>query len=386
MPSNNLIPMRIFYSLLFVSISFFYGCGFSSKPSSEKISKEKLPVAYAKSFTIAKHPDGFQLTVTNPWQNAQGIEYNYLLSTDHQKSAVSTFNETIPIPVKRVVCLSTTHIAFIDRLNSSETIVGVSGAGFVSSPSVRERVAAGLVKDVGYEQALSYELLVSLNPDVVFAYGVGAEMAGYLQKLKDLNIPVVFIADYLEENPLGKAEWIKAFGVMFGKYKLADSIFSDIANQYNAVKAGLPARIDKPNVFINLPWKDVWYFPGGQGYMANLIADAGGDYCLSHLEGIKSHPFSIENALEYASTADIWINPGTVNTLAEIENQFPIVTNLPVMAGRKVFNNNNRVNPSGGVDFWESGVVNPHIILKDLIEIFHPNQLNHELVYYKPIQ
>lgn len=341
---------------------------------------------YAQGFSICEVENGTVLNVFNPWQEANDVKYSYFLAKKGLRENNSNFNEVIPVPVNRIVCLSTTHIAYIDRLESGNQIVGVSGTGFVSSKFIRQRIEKGLVSDVGYEQALNYELIVSLKPDVVFAYGVGAEMAGYLQKLKDLKIPVVFIGDYLEENPLGKAEWIKAFGLFVDKYSIADSIFNQIATEYNHLKEVVSDFKEKPAVFINLPWKDVWYFPGGQGYMASLINDAGGNYLLSHLAGSRSYPFSIENAMEYAAKADIWINTGTVNSVSDISAELPILKGLPIISSESIFNNNCCVNASGGNDFWESGVINPHIILKDLVKIFHPHQLEHQLVYYKKVK
>lgn len=370
-------------------LAFILSSSCVQKPNPDSLDSSpdslKVTVDYANGFSINRLSQGFQLTVTNPWQDAKGISYKYLLTSDGKVSPKG-YSEVIQIPVKSVVCLSTTHIAFIDRLNMASSVVGVSGTNFVTSKRVQERIESGLVRDVGYEQALNYELLVSLKPDVVLAYGVGAEMAGYLQKLKDLNIPVVFVGDYLEESPLGKAEWLKAFGLLFDDFPKADSIFNQIAFEYNSVMGYLPKDLKNPTVFLNLPWKDVWYFPGGQGYMANLIADAGGNYSLSHLKGNRSYPFSIENALEYAIASDIWLNTGMANSLIEVANELPIAKSLPILAEGRVFNNNNRVNPTGGNDFWESGVVNPHIILKDLIKIFHPNHIQHELVYYKQLQ
>ncbi len=345
-----------------------------------------FPVEQATGFTLSAIEQGYQISVTNPWQEAQGVEYRYLLTDKNILPRDVAFDEVIKTPAKRIVCLSTTHVAFIDRLGEANRIVGVSGADYVSSELVQKRIAEKLVKDVGYEQALNYELVVSLKPDVVLAYGVGAEMAGYLQKLKDLKIPVIFIGDYLEENPLGKAEWIKVFGLLLDKYALADSIYSEVQTEYLGLKNMLPKDIVKPNVFINLPWKDIWYFTGSQGYLASLIDDAGGNYLLRHLEGNRSYPFSIENSLEYAAKADIWINPNMANSVADIIAEVPILKGFSLVSDSTIFNNNNRVSPKGGNDFFESGTVNPHLILKDLIKIFHPNQLHHDLVYYKPLR
>lgn len=340
----------------------------------------------AKGFSIAIEEGGYVLNVFNPWQEAKGVNYSYLLTSNDSILSNSDFTEVINIPVSRVVCLSTTHIAFIDKLGSTESIVGISGSNFISNPLVRKGIERSLVKDVGFEQSINYELLVDLKPDVVFTYGVGAEMAGYLLKLKDLGIPVVFIGEYVEENPLGKAEWLKVFGLFFDQKEVADSLFINIEKEYNSTANQLVGVKNKPNVFINLPWKDIWYFPGGDGYMAKLIHDAGGNYALSNLKGSKSFPYSIESAIEIGMNADIWINTGSANSLNDILSDHSILRDLPVLKNGYIYNNNRLVNEFGGNDFWESGVVNPHIVLKDLSKILHPDLINHNLVYYQQLR
>jgi iron complex transport system substrate-binding protein len=380
--------MKYILYLLIIFISLLSSCIHSNEKGVTNTSEisSALDNKYAQGFSIYNNENGYILNVFNPWQDAKDVQYKYLLTHNADISQSSVFNEVIPIPVSRIVCLSTTHIAYIDLLNNSESIVGVSGAGFVSSPNVRQMIDNGLVKDVGFEQAINYELLVSLKPQVVFTYGVGAEMAGYLQKLRDLKIPVVFIGDYLEENPLGKAEWLKVFGLFTGEQTLADSLFNEIDIEYNSVANSVAHISTKPKVFLNIPWKDVWYMPGGEGYMAKLIDDAAGNYLLSHLKGSNSYPFSLESALESGMDADIWINTGSVSSIDEIVSEHPILKTIPALTNGAVYNNNKRTNLYGGNDFWESGVVNPHIILKDLVEIFHPDSIEHQLVYYQQLK
>lgn len=375
--------MRI---ILLLPILIFLSCSsHEGSRSNEQKDLTKFKNSYADGFMLGEVDGGFILEVYNPWQGAD-VTYRYALDSGSNRFNNDSFDEIIPIPVSRIACLSTTHIAYLSLLDADSLIVGVSGAGFVSDTDVRQRIDEGLVKDVGYEQSINFELLLSLKPDVVFTYGVGAEMVGYLQKLRDLNIPVVFIGDYLEDSPLGKAEWLRAFGAFLGKVTVADSLFKNIDNDYNSL-ANLAANVEpKPKVFLNLPWKDVWYFPGGEGYMSQLISDASGEYMLSHLEGSKSHPLGIEASLEYASNADVWLNTGTVSSINELLESFPFASGISVVSDRNVYNNNNKMNNFGGNDFWESGAVNPHIILKDLIKIFHPHVIDHELVYYQHLE
>lgn len=339
---------------------------------------------YAKRFSYTGIQNGYIISVFNPWQGASQIEYTYTLDSTITQHCLRN-NAIVPFPVDRVVCLSSTHIAYIDLLNKVDAIVGVSGVNLVTNSRVHNRHAQGLLHEVGFDQALNYEVLVSIHPDVVFAYGVGAEMTGYIQKFTDLGIPVVFVADYLEETPLGKAEWVKFFSLFFDNITLADSLFKDIESSYNEVKSLVPDSENRPTVFLNLPWKDIWYVPGNDSYMIKLITDAGGQYALSHLKGTNSTPLNLESALEFGLKADYWLNTGTANTLYEIVSDFPMAKQFPALINGKVYNNNRLTNAKGGNDFWESGVVNPHVLLSDLVKIFHPNSIEHEFIYYQKL-
>lgn len=348
--------------------------------------KNGLSPSHAKGFNIIQDQSDYIIEVFNPWQGAENVKYRYLLFSDEPRNADKVVDEVIKLPVSRIVCLSTTHIAYIDLLGESNTIVGISGSKYVTNNEVKDRINQQLVKDVGFEQNINYEVIMELNPQVVLTYGVGAEAAGYLHKFKDLRIPVMFIGDYLEDSPLGKAEWLKVFGILLGKNDLAHTLYSEIEEEYNSTKNIVAGVTKKPKVFINLPWNDVWYFPGGKGYMAKLIEDAGGDYLLKDLAGNQSYPYSIESALALGMDADVWINIGSYKSMDEVESIFPRLKLLPVFNGGLVYNNNKRLNDMGGNDFWESGVVNPHLILKDLVKIFYPDSIEHELVFYQHIK
>ncbi|MDD2197616.1 MAG: ABC transporter substrate-binding protein [Bacteroidales bacterium] len=374
--------------VLFVFFASIFGISCTHQGNKEKISlSDSLMIAkpeYAKRFSYAKTPNGYTLSVFNPWQGASEVEYTYALDSTTTEHNLEN-NPIIPFPVNRVVCLSTTHIAYIDLLNQTDAIVGVSGVNLATNTNVQTRYKKGLLHDVGYEQAMNYEVLVSIRPDVVFAYGVGAEMTGYIQKFTDLGIPVVFVADYLEDTPLGKTEWIKFFSLFFDCVTIADSLFQGIESNYNEVKSRVADSQIRPTVFLNLPWKDIWYVPGNDGYMVKLINDAGGQYALSHLEGANTVPLNLEAAMEYGLKANYWLNTGTANTLDEIASNFPMSKQFPALINGRVYNNNRLTNAKGGNDFWESGVVNPHVILSDLVKIFHPNSIEHEFTYYQKL-
>jgi iron complex transport system substrate-binding protein len=117
----------------------------------------------------------------------------------------------------------------------------------------------GKVPDVGYGQNLNYELMVNLKPDLVMVYGIGSEVTSYTGKLEELGIPVVMVAEYLEESPLGKAEWIKFIGALFEKEQMAGEYFQKIEKEYNRLKRLFRMKMKCRKCWWALPIK----MPGG---------------------------------------------------------------------------------------------------------------------------
>ena len=339
---------------------------------------------YASGFWMNEIPGCKILHVINPWQGSRTVHLQYILTG--KPSLIPDSLQHLPVitvPVKRVICMSTTHVAMIDALGESSTIVGISGSDYISNPELRNRLARGEVRDVGANQTLNYELVLSLQPDLVMAYGVTAEVSGMVNRLGGLGIPVILNGDYLENEPLGKTEWIRLVASFFTKVSEADSIFGSVVKSYLHYKDLVGDIEQKPAVMTGLPWKDTWYIPGGKTFAAAYIRDAGGAYIWNDLDNREAVPIDLEAIYARAARADIWINCGAAGTIGEIAETDIRLTRFKPVSLHRVYNNNARINPVGGNDFWESGVMAPHLILADLISIFHPEVLpSHELVYY----
>jgi iron complex transport system substrate-binding protein len=372
--------MKIYW-LILISFILFVACSRKSSPGKE----EKFSNHYARGFEIETNSHFTKLTVKSPWEKAGNISYHYYLVSEGTR--IDSLKEAITIPVKRVICLSTTHLGFVSALGEIDKICGISGTKYVSDPELRGRIEKGEVPDVGYDQSLNYEMIVNLKPDVVFAYGVGSEVVGFVNRLKDLGIPVVLNAEYLEQSPLGKTEWIKFLAPFFGKDKMGDSIFNAVeANYLKSVQ-----RVEKcshhPVVMTGMPYKDQWWVPGGKAYLARMIKDAGADYLWKENSSDESFVVSPEQMVVEAEKADFWLNTGFVATLDGISGFDPRYTSFKPFKEKKVYNNDLRMIRDGGNDFWESGVVRPDLILEDLISIFHPEITGpHQLYYYRKLE
>ncbi len=319
------------------------------------------------------------LRVRNPWQGAENTVYDYRLVSD---TAATVQEGEIRYPIRSAVCMSSTHVAFLDALGEVSVVRGASGIDFIANPAVH----TGAVKEVGYDTNLDYETIVALRPDVVFIYGVGDEHAA-AEKLRQLGVPVVYIADYLENEPLGRAEWIVPFGLLTGKLNEAILYFNRIEARYRELATRIPASdssaVGRPKVMLNAPYRDVWYLPGDRSYMARLVREAGGDYLGRGTDNDASRPVSAEHAWVLMQEADYWLAPGMAQNLAQLKTDNHRFAGLPVVREGRVFNNNARITPKGGSDFWESGVVRPDRVLADMIRILHPELLpEHELYYF----
>lgn len=328
------------------------------------------------------------LTVKNPWQGAKNINLEYFLVEKNKKipEAIKEKN-IVRIPLQRVVCLSTTHVAMIDFLNETKSIVGIAGTDYVVNPSIRKMICDGKIKNVGFDNNLNYELLISLHPDAVIIYGVSSEASQIAGKLKDLNIPCIINAEYLEQDVMAKTEWIKFFATLFNKEKFADDRFSKIENEYFELKSQVANLQSKPKVLSGLPWKGTWWIPGGKSHMAQLIADAGGEFLWKQNTSHESFPLSIEAVFAKSQSADVWINSGSAKNINEILFTDERIKKFKIIQTKKIYNNNAVINQFGGNDFWESGIVSPQVVLKDLIKIFHPEILpTYHLKYYKKLK
>ena len=343
---------------------------------------------FSEKFALQTEPGFIILTITNPWQEADDQGFTWILDkgTGNLPDSLKKF-PVIKVPVKNVVVFSTTHIGFISALHEENTITGVSGFKYVYNRDVRKRIAEGLIKDVGYPPAIDFETIISLHPDVVFLYGLNASVSGISQRLLNAGIPSVIMAEYLEKHPLGKMEWLKVFAAFYGREKLASNLFSKACDDYMKLQKRVETVLPKPKVLAGLPWKDTWYMAGGKSFMAKLIEDAGGDYIWKTDPSDEYIPLDLETVFMKAYHADCWINPGSVRSLGEISARDERFASLPVFQKGRVYNNDARLNDSGGNDYWESGVVSPEIILADLVKIFHPELMNqHEFVYYRKLE
>ena len=349
----------------------------------EKSASVSASVRYARGFTIEDRKTFKKLTVFNPWQKSTGVSYQYYLVPRSEKVPASLEGkQIIRTPVRRVVCLSTTQLGFLEALHETSSLVGIPDINLVSDSSIIQRYHEKKLSEVGYAQGLNYELLLSLKPDLVLTYGVDGEVSAQLNKLNDLGVPVMLVGEYLESTPLAKCEWIKFVGAIYGKQEEAQKWFNRIDKNYQQIRAKVADVDYRPKVLTGLPWKDNWWMAGGKSNLAKLIHDAGGEYLWHKNTSRNAFVVSIEDVFMKANSADYWINTGTAGSVSDLLAVDSRFASLPPVKKHAVYNNNARMSAGGGNDYWEKGVVRPDLILQDLVRIFHPGKVTPGKLYF----
>ena len=335
-------------------------------------------------------------------------------------------------PLNRLIVMSTSYIGFLDAIGADSVIVGVSGGEYVCDSSVAAGLDNGAVADIGYDASPDYEKIMALKPDLLLTYSVSPVKSQFLSKLESLGIKTFIVNEHLEWHPLARAAYIRLFGALTGNMPAADSVLNVVSMNYISLrdsvqgrlrakdasdKSGLNASEDeqesgekkmktqKPRkVLVNIPYKDQWFVPGQESYLTTLFKDAGGEILGAKAGSSISDQISVEAAYSLSKEADLWMNVGWCRTLEQLLSVNPLfedfLRNIQENATARshsdkdrtdaalahiVWNDNKRLNAKGGNDFWESGVVHPDILLRDLVGIFNEDG-DYSPVYYKAIK
>ncbi len=302
----------------------------------------------------------------------------------------------IPTPLRRVATTSATHIGFLYALGVLDSVVAMSNPEWVYNKPLHE------VANIGEDINIAMEPLLLAKPDVLFASSYG-QNSQQIARVAEAGIPVVYLAEWQEQHPLARAEWLRFVAAFFGKTALADSILGEVRREYqdgapqhrtpsnSPYKGGgnekLPSSIDtiyppslcreggggsSPSIMSGASYRGTWYVPSGTTYMGCLFRDAGAAYAFAEERTNGSIPLTMEQALRVFSEADVWVgaNARTMDELRAIDEHH---TWFKAYRTGRVYHFYNRTNSTGGNDFWETGVVHPEIILRDLQWALYPS-------------
>lgn len=288
-------------------------------------------------------------------------------------------------PFKKIILLNASMAGYISELGAEDLIIGVSSPEYIYSEKIQNLLKEGKIQNVGSEQKYDVEKIISLKPDAIFTNHI-ASFDNTYELLKNNGIQVVFLDEYMEQQPLEKTAYIKLFGELLGKEKEAGEKYLEIEKSYNGLKQLASTAKEKPVVLANEMYGDVWYLPGGNTSVAHYIADANASYIMKDNKDEKALTMSFEEVYAKAGGVQYWVNAGSHTSKKEMLKMNGFYGKLDVFNKGKIYTMTGKERQKAN-DFFESGVVRADLILKDYIKIFHPELLpDYQLTYMKELQ
>lgn len=363
--------------LIFFIATSLFGCTHTAPETFENPEYQKLAIDYAQGLRIWKKGDDFRVEIRNPRDTAELVK-TYILTA----KKTGEESDSIFIPIKTAALNSTTFIAYFDKLGEANLVTGVTFTDRMMNTNLLRQVSQNKTIELTSAGELDFEKVLSLNPDVFMAYSYGESDFSRIEKQ---GIPVVLNMEYLETHPLGRAEWIKLAGILTGKLPQADSIFTSIEDRYHDLTTQVDGQASEPSVFTGSRYNDIWYAPGSESYIANYIRDAGGSYVFDNLKGAASHEIDYESALKAISGADFW---GMVAARRDSFTMQSVLEMDPYYSTFKSYRDNNIfVCNTAKSDYFGDAVMEPDIILADMVAILHPDVLqNHRAKYFRRVE
>lgn len=333
---------------------------------------DTLALDYAENLTIVRHDGYVTATVRNPWDTTKTL-HTYLLVPDSVALPDGMPDGTVVrTPLKNALIYSSVHNSLVSEFGAIGAIGGVCDAQYIHQPALASLIASGRVADCGVGTSPDIERIISLNPDGIMLSPF--ENSGTYGKVGQLGIPIIECADYMETSPLGRAEWMKFYGMLFGKEREALDMFGSTVCEYEKLRRSVDSVAERPRVLVDRLYGQSWYVPAASSTMGIFIKDAGGENPFDSYDRSGSVGLSGEEVLYKASDADVWIvrySQSADKTLTELSADNAIYPQFEALKNKRVYGCN-----TSRVYFYEEVPFHPQWLLADLIAIFHPDMAN----------
>lgn len=339
----------------------------------------EVPLSYAQRFSVKVEGSDILLHVLDEKGN---LVRQYLISP-YPERCVDSLTCFTP-SLRRVVMMASPYMAVSEVLDVLPSVKAVSSLRSLYNENLTKMYKSGKIINLGAFNQANDEQLVALRPDGLFI-SYNANVYDREDQMEALGIPSIYVTSHKEDHPLGKAEWIKFFGIFFDRQTQADSVFDHIERAYSKIKRQHQPRKNKPKVLAGYYKKGSWVAPGGKSYFATLLKDAGADYLFKQDSSRGNITLSFETVYERAMDADylFFLGMGKVNwDLAQSTE--PLLNDWPSVTRQHVYSNDAWMNAHGGNNYWSRGFMEPHVILQDLATILTSQETGvDQLVYFK---
>lgn len=361
--------------------TFFTACR-ESRPQVSTVDGDTLALRYAEHLTMIEYKEYTEIQIHNPWDKGrllQTLRINKHKNENREQASKTESPARLSPPFSRAILFTTTHSNLLEELGCIDAIAGICETEYIANPQLRQALAEGRIRDMGSAMTPDRERIVSLVPDIILLSPY--ENASTYGNLEGAGIPIIQCADYMETSALGRAEWIRFYGRLFGKGDEADSLFLAIETEYNNLRTLTDSVTYRPTVLFDTRNGSAWYVPGGRSTMAQLTHDAGGRYIFSDNTKSGSVPLSFESVLSRGEEADTWIirynRSHSRMSLTELSKAYQPYTLFKAYRQENVYGCN-----SAELIFYEETPFHPERLLRDFIQIFHPELLSNDTLRY----
>ena len=366
--------MRTVRFLFLTTIVVLLAACRGGQTSSVQAVGDTLAFKYATQLSVVRYDGYTVVTLKNPWKEGMTLHQYLLVPTSAAAdSSLFTLHSSLPnatvirTPLSRSMIFSTVHCAMLMDFGKQDCIAGVADLKYIKIPWIQQQVQQGKITDVGDGLSPVVEKIIDQRPDALFLSPF--ENSGGYGKLEDIDIPIVECAEYMESTPLGRAEWLRFYGLLFGCEQKADSLFDAIDKNYNQLKT-LVTQKNRPSVLLDNVTGSVWYVPGGKSTIGQMIQDAGGSYPWAADEHSGSVSLPFENVLEKAGETDVWLFRYSSDhdiTYDELRSEHHGYNQFKAFRDKNVYGCNVELSP-----FYEETPFRPDWLLNDFIRILHP--------------
>lgn len=355
-----------------VAVLLLSSCGGRSRTASALAEGDTLPLRYAGNLTLTTSPDYTVATLRNPWDTLKTLHTYVLVPASRPLPDSLPAGTTVRVPLSKAVVYSSVHCALIDQLGAFSAIGGVCDLKYIKLPAVQAACAEGTIIDCGSGMNPDMEKIIDLHPDAILLSPF--ENSGGYGRVEKLDIPIIECADYMETSALGRAEWMRFYGLLFGASSRADSLFAVVDSCYQQLKRRAALSPASLSIVSELKNGSAWYVPGGRSTMGRLFRDAGGRYAFADDTHSGSVPLSFETVFDKAGDADVWTlkyNRNRDMTYADLQAGYIGYTAFKAFKTRNVYGCN-----TAKVPFYEETPFRPDYLLADFIQILHPETGN----------
>ncbi len=376
--------MKNLFSILSIAVSLI-SCGGKFTPATND-EGDTLVFKYARMIHVVQHEGYTDVTIDNPWKEGKVLHRYRLVpsaATQSQPTVKDDGFTLVRVPLQRSVVFTSVHAALLQQLGASSQVAGVADLKYMKVPYVREGVARGTIEDCGDGMSPVIEKIIDAEADAILLSPF--ENSGGYGRLEDINIPLIECAEYMEQSPLARAEWIRFYGLLYDRQRQADSIFAIVDSNYGLLKKVATTSRINPTVLMDKQTGSVWYVPGGRSTIGRMLQDARCNYPYAADEHSGSLALPFESVLEKCGEADVWLfrydseQPMTRTRLMAEQPGYPQLR--PVKTGR-LYGCNVMTSM-----FYEESPFRPDYLLQDFIQILHPDIPNLlPLRYYQKVE